>query len=791
MKFSNYGTVEEVVWQMVLADIPRGENRSLINALFNGEAPYTEQERLDNNINTNVNFLEGSKLAADARRQFTNAFLMPGNFFNVRVDKCPPLKRHEWSTIITSELNRIMKRSLKYRETHRSTWAQVVLHGIGPKNWPDRHSWCLDAIGVEDVLVPSGTYLTMENLEFFALRRQYTPAYLWKMTHGPKRDPGWNMDIVNKAISKAAEVAFRQGAPNLSEVYSMEKLTERFKEDGTFLASDVVPTVDCWDLYFLNDAGKEHGWNRRMILDFPADAVNSKQKAGQTGYDFIFNPGERNYAEKLSQIMHWQYGDASAVGPFRYHSVRSLGWMLYAVCHLQNRLRCKMNDHAFEALMQLFRVSNPEDRDRLLKVDLHNFGIVPDGLGWVPANERYSPNPQMIQAMMGMNRQSMAENSSAYVQDTKFGQEDKERTATETMAQVQSANAMVSAMLTEAYGYQEFEYMEVCRRFCKTNSEDIDVKDFRARVLGQGVPETVLSPVCWDVEAVRVLGSGNKTLELQQSQLLMQARTLFDPEPQRKILHRFVESTTDDPGLAEDLVPIKGKQVSDATHDAQMSAAAMLMGIEMEMKEGIAHTEYAEALLKALALQVKKIGARGGVGTPDELVGLQNLAGVTIQGQPVKGNGIQNHLDKIAEDDQEKQRVKEYGDVLKKLMNDVKAFAQRLQEQQKAAQQQPQGNGQDPAAMAKVKGAMMMAKVKAQNAAQSHAQRTAQKQIQWEMAERRKAQEHTVNLQKQQREHVLDMHHQARQTQADIEATEMEAESAVRQNRMKSTSDES
>jgi len=37
----------------------------------------------------------------------------------------------------------------------------------------------------------------------------------------------------------------------------------------------------------------------------------------------------------------FQFADLSAVAPFRYHSVRSLGWLLYAVINLQNRLRCK------------------------------------------------------------------------------------------------------------------------------------------------------------------------------------------------------------------------------------------------------------------------------------------------------------------------------------------------------------------------------------------------------------------------------------------------------------------
>jgi hypothetical protein len=203
MNFSNPSLVETLVWQMKLSDYPRSLNRSKINDLFNGVPPYTEQEALENNIAFNVNFLEGTKLGLDARKQFTNAFQKPGNFFTVTLDSGPVYKRKAWGSTITREINKRMKRSLVYFETLRSTFASVVLHGIGPVSWDNSKRWCPRATGVEDVMIPSNTLLTMENLPFFAIFRQYTPYQLWKMTHGPKVDPGWNMDVVDSAIKWA------------------------------------------------------------------------------------------------------------------------------------------------------------------------------------------------------------------------------------------------------------------------------------------------------------------------------------------------------------------------------------------------------------------------------------------------------------------------------------------------------------------------------------------------------------------------------------------------------------
>ena len=100
-RFSSASRIEEIVWAMKMADFPRGSNRARIDKLFNGNPPYSDAEARKNNISTNVNFLESTQIAHNARRQFSNAFLKPGNFFNVRLDSGPIHKRDEWGNIIT------------------------------------------------------------------------------------------------------------------------------------------------------------------------------------------------------------------------------------------------------------------------------------------------------------------------------------------------------------------------------------------------------------------------------------------------------------------------------------------------------------------------------------------------------------------------------------------------------------------------------------------------------------------------------------------------------------------
>lgn len=762
MKFTSAHVVEDVVWAMKTADFPRSRNRSQISDLFNGLPPFSPEVVKDNNITTNVNFLEPTQLAQDGRRQFYNAMLKPGNYFNVTLDSGPTHKRSEWSRIITREINKRMKRHLPYMESLRSRFANVVLHGIGPVMWHDKEMWCPDPLGIDDVLVPSQTLVSLKNLSFFAVFRPYTVEQLHKMTSGPKVDPGWNVPLVKKAIKWAADKGM-ESLPN-HDFYSPEKLSERLKSDLGFYASDTVPTIDCYDFYFYNDDDKESGWNRRIVLDgewgLGVSGVDNDKPASpsrskiSTRGEFLYDSGKRKYADKLDQIIHFQFGDLSAVAPFRYHSVRSLGFMLFAICHLQNRMRCKFSDAVFENLLQYFRVHNIEEAERALKINLIDKGIIDNTVEFVKQADRWQVNPNLIQAALAHNREIMGSNSAGFTHDYDFGKEQTQKTATQVTAESQASTALVGAMLSQAYAYQVFEYREDCRRYCRKNSKDQDVRKFRLNTLKEGVPEQYLDVERWEIEPERVLGAGNKMLELNIADRLMAARNLYDPEPQRAILRDFTLAITDDPGRTERLVPEQPVAVTDSVHDAQLAAGTLMQGLPVGIKTGMNHIEYVDTLLGYMGMLIQRTEQSGGMATADQISGLQNMAQHIVQ-----------HIQIIAQDTGEKQRVKQYGDALSKMMNMVRAYQQRLEEQIQKQNGQAQ---QDPQAIAKVQAQMAMTQAKVENAKISHAERTAQKRISFEEKQKQDTERGQLDLEKKTAEAEIEL--AAKKALADIEA---------------------
>lgn len=775
MEFKTAESVRSTCWYLKLADLRRADNRAKIDSLFNGMPPYSAEEVQANRIQTNVNDLTATRSAHAMRRQFASAFLRPGNFFNVKCDYGPQHKRREVSEIITQRINGQMKRgysAAKYGETQRNKFASVTLHGVGPSEWDNKGSWCPSMRGMGDVMIPSMTYRDMSNLSHFAIYRRYTAWELYEKTHGPRVDKAWNVEVANACIQWAMKQTGQTMAPT-DYAYSPERWQEAIKDQSGLYNSDQIPTINVWDFYHTDLNKKDYGWKRCMILDAPDEAGGEHPSKTNR---FLYNATSRSYASKLSEILHFQFADGSVVAPFLYHSVRSLGFLLYAVCHLQNRIYCKFHDNVFENLMQYFRVSNPNDAERLQKIDLQNYGLIPDGLTMVPRNDRFQTDANLINMAMAMNRSMVAESAASYSQDFGFNDSEKpEKTATQITAELNATTSMVGSMLGDAYGYEETSDQEICRRFCIPNSKDPDVREARKNILrdlteaGVSDPEKALDVSRWEVTRERVIGAGNKQLELGMVGQLMEIYPLLDPSAQRQVIRLKVFSATDDAALTQQLVPNEPDTTTSSTHDAELSSAVLLQGTPMGLKEGVSHEEYAATLIGILNTEVQKVNQMGGITDQAHIMGMQNLAGQTIEGQPIPGNGAASHIAILAQDENAKPTVKKLNDVLSKLMNEVRAFQQRLEEAQ--AQQQQGANGQPPLTpedAVKLKSQLLVAQVKADSMAEAHAQRSQQR-----------ADIHQQNLREKQDKAQLANANEIRKTQVDEAATDLKTSAEI------------
>lgn len=769
MNFSTPQYLSEIVWELRQADWRRSVNRAAINRLFDGAQPWTPQEEKANGIRTNVNWLDATKLNADARRSLSRAFFTPAQFFKITLNSGPAHKRAKWETTISNELRRATKNSIEYFELLHSQFAQLVLHGKGPAFWPDQDRWVPMEVGLDDVLIPSPTHRSFRDLSYFAVFRQFTAMELYQKTRHPDAEKlGWNMNLVKEALSWAVE----QTGKNMNTPWTYERaeqIDQLWVADSGVFASDASPTIDCWDVYYWCEEKKRCGWRRKMIIDTPCAGIATKGRnanmpernlIGGAQDQWLFNSGERVVADNVHQLIHFQYGDLSAVAPFLFHTVRGFGKLLYSVCHIVNRLKCQMTDAIFESLLQYFWLTNSEDHERITQIVLHNHGGVPEGVKFVRPEERWQVNAPLLQLGLTEYRNMMMEAAAQYREGRDTGAQQQAKTATQIMAEVNAANALLSGMLLQAYEYQKFGYSEVCRRFCRKNSIDPEVRQFRAAVLKAGVPEHLVDVCYWDIAPERVLGAGNQVMALAAVDKLMATYQLHDPQAQREILQLHDLTVTENPGLATRLVADQ-PGVSDSIHDAENGVGTILAGGRITPRKGMNSLEYATVYLAVLLQKTQQIEQMGGMTTFETLVGLQNLS-----------QHAQAHIQIVAQDKEAKAKVKQLGDALGQATNLLKAFGQRMAEAQ--GQQQQGGNGQpDPTAMAKVQATVIQAQTKAQLAAQSHAQKTQQRQVQFDQ-----------KLRQQDQAHQADMAKKLRETQVDVAAKDLVTASDIRHAQM-------
>lgn len=731
MNFSTADRVSSVIEDLKNAEILRAPNRALINDLYNGVPPYTKQEEGENHILVNVNWKEGTNLLHQARRQYENAFLKPGVYFNIHLEEGPISKRRDWSRAITRNLNRPLKRSLQFMEAYRSKFAGVVLHGVGPMAWEDEWKWMPYTFGIEDLLIPTDTYTTLENLSYFAIRKSMKPGELFRKTFGlddKTRDPGWDLKTVRTILDSFKDLNQNPQQWNWSE--HPEKMAEIYKQNLTYYDSDSAPVIWFWDFYFQEEEDQEGRWNRRLMLD--RDHYQGGMTSVTSPITFIYQ--KDSFAGTLDEILHLQFGDGNNKPPFMYHSCRSIGYLLYDVVHMMNRLRCQFTEHVFEQMMMLLRVQDPNDRARVEKLLLNNKGIMPEGASIIPAAERYSIDKELVNMLMSENRQLMSESTAAYTQDIDKGTQ-QEKTATQVMAEVNSVNALTTSLINYAYLRENFAYREIARRFCIKDSPEKAVKKFRADCINDGVPEKYLDVEMWEIESERVLGGGNKILEVAQAKELLSMRPTLDPDAQREVSRIAIGAFTDDEKLADRLVPENPQKVSDARHDAELAFGTLMQGVPMGVRSGYNQRDQIETFLRLMTGVIKRIMQTGGVGTQQEVIGLQTVA-----------QHVEQHIQILSEDKTEKQRVHQYQKVLMKLMNLVKAMAQRQQEMQKKAQEQQQ---QDPAAAAKIQMDAMSNKVKLAGKQQADQQKLRHKEIAFQQQQQHKQIETQSGLQRQ------------------------------------------
>lgn len=731
-----FNTAAEIltqIGQIQWATQPIQQNRAKINRLMNGDPPWTDAERRANRLNTNINWLEGPRIVKNSAYQLTNAFFGPGDYFSIALDtysKIPIWKRDEWATSLTSYVNKALRDSQLLESTIEQAVAQVVLHGPGPSLWRKKHSPVPETCGVDDVLVPSGTLADMSNLNFFAVYREWTWSQLHDLVHGPATDRGWNVDYVDAlltALYKQPLQPLYQGNRWLFP----EKIAEDWKENASWFAASALGRALAWDCYFLNeDSGK---WNRRILLDYnniTPESLRNQFSVEHARPEFLFEADD--YADDWRHLIHWFIGNCSTVAPYRYYSIRSIGYQLYGPCFTQNMVRNRETDHVLQSLLTWFRNVSEDDREQVENIELHHLGIFPQGASMVTAQERYTADWNLVGSYISQNRQLMAESSAAYLPDIAVEGEKPAMTATESVIRNNASVTLTSSVQNQLYRQAKGFFTEIVRRICLQDKRDPVTAEVLKCMKRDQIPPLVLDSDIIEVTPNRVMGGGNRAVELTTARALFEAKGAFGPTADLPIRRKYMLALTNDPEFVRAALPPE-PTVSDSSLAAQYAFGTLMEGAPVQQKGTINEVDYIETLLQMAAQVMQPLEQLQS--DPSALpIAAERIAGlVNVVGH------IEQHVQVLAQDEAARERVRAYERMIQELMQQLRAYGQRVAQMEQA---QAGGGGEtaaiDAKTQAQVAAMQTIAQAKAQIAMGNAQVKQQHKDIQFVSEQQRK-----------------------------------------------------
>lgn len=655
-EFDTVESIRKVVDNMQIIENERARDRALIDTLANGERPYSAQEVAEYQVQFNINWGDMNKTLRDANAQVNGALLFKPTLFTATSKGGQLDKRDEYSQKFTTKINDQLildEQGSKFRYLIKSRNASVVLHGPGIMYWPNSYCPLPSFCPLENFLVPTDTLLDFSNCSYFNIKTELTPFELFERTHGEVVDKNWKMEQVD-AILEGLEEIGTLNTENYDWVTHPEKMQELFKQNRCYLNSDAVAKVKL-DYFFSKE--NDGNWYLKIFM---------RIAVGEADADEFIYASEQPFADSLCKILHIQYGDNSIVPPQKYHSVRGIGAMIYSASWAMNMFRSDLFQHAKEQMRMYLKIEAPADKARENMVNLQQYGIVEDGVSFVPQSERHQIDTPLVDNVLAQCRQNITDNSSAFVQDIDNGSE-KEQTLGEAKIRQMTANNNVSTLLTMMYFQEVPAYQEIVRRYLAPNSGDAGIEAFQKSCIEDGIPKELMVYDNWKVEADRVLGAGDQSLALQQATAIYGIPDL-DPKSKRMASRQLISTISQDPAKGMLYVPDVKDDSTDGTKNAEDVFGTLMQGVPVSIRGGIEQNDYIQTLLKNTALVIQRISQGDNVGTSSDVLGLATVL-----------SDVQQHIQILSADPQQKQNIKMYGDAVGKLGNQVKAFQQRQQ----------------------------------------------------------------------------------------------------------------
>jgi hypothetical protein len=497
MRVDNVNSARSIYKAIKDSDQGSSKNRALVDAMFNGAAPFNQQDLIEmgQGERTNLDFGEASALKEQALAGYYDLTSSVDVLARISIDFGSPEQKVEWERILAEEFTRTLKEWQEFEFNHQMLADQFVSHGVGVCYFEDEVDWRWRVAGLSEFRLPRGTRASEWEIEVATVDREYQAHQLYKFIEDPAvaKDLGWNVKMVKQALIRACRDS------SFQEAGEWEKLEVELKNN---------------DLLYGNSRGKKvhvvHMWVREFDgkvshLMFLKDPIGSDENAKEE--DFLFKRPNR-FAAPTNCFVTFCYG----VGNGTYHGIRGLGYKVYPHIQLLNRLRCGMVDGA---LLSSALIVQPGDNGSRALEDLTlsyygPYALFPPGLKIVEkAIPNYNQNLMPVLNDLTMNMQ----NRTIGYQSRSITPDGQSRTAYEVRAQLQQEAVLGAAAINLFYHPWKRLLREAYRRlvsrdYAANEPGGREAVDFKKRCIARGVPTEAIHRFS-TVEPVRAIGYGS------------------------------------------------------------------------------------------------------------------------------------------------------------------------------------------------------------------------------------------------------------------------------------------
>lgn len=480
----------------------RSINRARIDAMFDGEAPYTDEQlrATGQPDKTNLNFGEAQRQLDIALSAYVDLFASVETLVEVKSSNVNDKDRMSKEGVVAEELSTMMRKHPAFHSTYMQLCTTFNKHGICPTFFDDPTSWMYQTGALDDFLFPSQTVANEDCVDVVIIRKSYPLHEVMAFINAEEKATsiGWDVDETKRVVMN--NVRTQIDSLNGEEI-GYQKIQAYIKN---------------------NDVSFGHTNPQVKLLHFLVKEMDGSMShyicSQDTPKTYMFK-GLSRYTKGGSPFTIFTLGVGTNG---TYHSVRGLGQRIFAHIHTSNRLRCQMVDGATLAASVMIQ---PENNRAIEELEFSFYG----------AYSVLSPNVKIIEKAIPDLGQSVVPaledmaNQLAANTDTvsTYGQRGSSpyRNETQVVSDMDVATRISGSAINLFYVSWSRLMKEVVRRILKTDrSKDMLVNSFYDMCEMRGVDEGFIASMDESMtKAVRAVGGGsaaNRSIILRELQAL-------------------------------------------------------------------------------------------------------------------------------------------------------------------------------------------------------------------------------------------------------------------------------